>query len=153
MQNKTYLTKLLVALLALLPLTATAQETTQLAKWTFNTGYTMADNVYTPNSNDWAQVGWNGFGTLPQILPNEFTGNQTDYYVSAKGTRFWGIMDNNGDKILSLYQDMDPNNITDYTDASQHNQYFEMSSPPRATRTLMSRLLLPVVTTPPGHCS
>ncbi|MBQ7512330.1 MAG: Ig-like domain-containing protein [Prevotella sp.] len=129
MQNKTYLTKLLVALLALLPLTATAQETTQLAKWTFNTGYTMADNVYTPNSNDWAQVGWNGFGTLPKILPNEFTGNQTDYYVSAKGTRFWGIMDNNGDKILSLYQDMDPNNITDYTDASQHNQYFEMSFP------------------------
>ena len=80
---------------------------TQLAKWTFDTGYDVASNIYTPNSSDWAVVGWNGFGTLPQILPNEFSGTQSDYYVSAKGTRYWGIQDNNGDKIMSLYQDQD----------------------------------------------
>ena len=129
MQNKSFLTRLLVCLFALLPLTAVAEETTQLAKWTFDTGYTVTDNVYTPNTEDWAEIGWNGFGTLPQILPNEFTGNQSDYYVSAKGTRFWGIMTNYDAKIMSLYQDMDPNNISDYTDASQHNQYFEIGFP------------------------
>ena len=135
MQNKTYLTKLLVALLALLPLSAAA-ESTELAKWTFDTGYTVADNVYTPNTDAWAQVGWNGFGTLPRILPNAFTGTQSDYYVSAKGTRFWGIMDNNGDKIMSLYQDMNPNNITDYSDATQHNQYFEIGFPTKGYKNV-----------------
>ena len=47
MQNKTFFTRLLVALLGLLPLTAAAQNATQLAKWTFDTGYTVSNNVYT----------------------------------------------------------------------------------------------------------
>ena len=129
MQNKSILTKVLVVLFALLPLSAAA-EAVQLASWTFDTGYTVENNVYIPNNEAWQQVGWNGFGTLPKILPNACVSTTaTDYYVSAKGTRFWGIMDNNGDKIMSLYQDMDPNSITDYTDASQHNQYFEIDFP------------------------
>ena len=136
MQNKSFFTRLLVALLGLLPLTASAQNTTQLAKWTFDTGYTVTDNVYTPSTNDWAAIGWNGFGTLPCILPNEFNGNQNDYYVSAKGTRFWGIQENYDAKIMSLYQDMDPNNITDYTDASQHNQYFEIGFPTKGYKNV-----------------
>ena len=127
---------MLVALMTLLPLAVSADETVQLAKWTFDTGYTVADNVYTPNSDDWAAIGWNGFGTLPTILPNEYEGTQTDYYVSAKGTRFWGIQDNNGDRILSLYQDMDPNNISDYTDATQHNQYFEIGFPTKGYKNV-----------------
>lgn len=136
MQTKSYLTRLLVALMTLLPLAVQADETVQLAKWTFDTGYTVADNVYTPNSDDWAAIGWNGFGALPTILPNECEGTQTDYYVSAKGTRFWGIQDNNGDRILSLYQDMDPNNISDYTDATQHNQYFEIGFPTKGYKNV-----------------
>ena len=136
MQTKSYLTRLLLALMTLLPLAVSADETVQLAKWTFDTGYTVADNVYTPNSDDWAAIGWNSFGTLPTILPNECEGTQTDYYVSAKGTRFWGIQDNNGDRILSLYQDMDPNNISDYTDATQHNQYFEIGFPTKGYKNV-----------------
>ncbi len=128
--------QLLVALMALLPSVVSAEEPVQLAKWTFDTGYTVADNVYTPNSDDWAAIGWNGFGTLPTILPNEYEGTQTDYYVSAKGTRFWGIQNNNGDRILSLYQDMDPNNISDYTDATQHNQYFEIGFPTKGYKNV-----------------
>jgi hypothetical protein len=77
MQNKSFFTRLLVALLGLLPLTASAQNATQLAKWTFDTGYTVTDNVYTPSTNDWAAIGWNGFGTLPCILPNEFNPNRS----------------------------------------------------------------------------
>ena len=127
---------MLLALITLLPLAVSADETVQLAKWTFDTGYTVAENVYTPNSDDWAAIGWNGFGTLPTILPNEYEGTQTDYYVSAKGTRFWGIQDNNGDRILSLYQDMDPNNISDYTDATQHNQYFEIGFPTKGYKNV-----------------
>ena len=136
MQTKSYLTRLLVALMALLPSAVSADDAVQLAKWTFDTGYTVADNVYTPNSDDWAAIGWNGFGTLPTILPNECEGTQTDYYVSAKGTRFWGIQNNNGDRILSLYQDMDPNNISDYTDATQHNQYFEIGFPTKGYKNV-----------------
>lgn len=136
MQQKTLLMQLLVALMALLPSVVSAEEPVQLAKWTFDTGYTVEANVYTPNSDDWAAIGWNGFGTLPTILPNECEGTQTDYYVSAKGTRFWGIQNNNGDRILSLYQDMDPNNISDYTDATQHNQYFEVGFPTKGYKNV-----------------
>ncbi|MBR4269208.1 MAG: Ig-like domain-containing protein [Prevotella sp.] len=128
--------QLLVALMALLPSAVSADDAVQLAKWTFDTGYTVEANVYTPNSDDWAAIGWNGFGTLPTILPNECEGTQTDYYVSAKGTRFWGIQNNNGDRILSLYQDMDPNNISDYTDATQHNQYFEVGFPTKGYKNV-----------------
>ena len=136
MKSNSYLSRLLVALLTLLPMTAVAQEQTQLAKWTFETGYTVDDNVYTPNTDAWAAIGWNGFGTLPRILPNEFNGNQNDYYVSAKGTRFWGIQENYDAKIMSLYQDKDPNSITDYTDASQHNQYFEIGFPTKGYKNV-----------------
>ena len=115
-------------MLFLMPSSVKADPTT-LAKWTFDTGYDVAGSVYTPNTEAWAQVGWNGFGTLPQIRPNTYLGTITDYFASAKGTRFWGLMDNNGDKILSLYQDLDANSISDYTDASQHNQYIEFSFP------------------------
>ena len=133
--KKSFLTTLLFAILALLPESVSA-EATQLAKWTFDTGYDVSENVYTPNSSEWAQIGWNGFGTLPKILPNEFTGTQGDYYVSAKGTRFWGIMVNHDAKIMSLYQDQDPNNISDYTDASQHNQYFEIGFPTKGYKNI-----------------
>ena len=136
MQTKNNLLKLLVAILALLPMTAAAQDATQLAKWTFDTGYTVDGNVYTPNTDEWAQVGWNGFGTLPRILPNQFTGTQGNYYVSAKGTRFWGIMANHDAKIMSLYQDQDPNSITDYTDGSKHNQYFEIGFPTKGYKNI-----------------
>ncbi len=136
MNGNLSLKKWLVAAVALLPLTAAADEATQLAKWTFDTGYTVADNTYTPSDDAWAQVGWNGFSTQPRILPNESVGSLTDCYLSAKGTRFWGIMDNNGDKIFSLYQDMDPNSISDYTDASQHNQYIEVAFPTTGYRNV-----------------
>lgn len=136
MRQTFFRTQLLVALLALLPLWAAAQESVTLAKWTFDTGYDQADNVYTPNTSEWAKIGWNGFSTLPQILPNEFAGNQSDYYVSAKGTRFWGIQENYDAKIMSLYQDQDPNNITDYTDATQHNQYFEIGFPTKGYKNI-----------------
>ncbi len=118
----------LLALLFLMPSSVQADPTT-LARWTFDTGYDVAGSVYTPNDKAWAQVGWNGFGTLPKIRPNTYSGTITDYFASAKGTRYWGLMDNNGDKILSLYQDLDANSISDYTDASQHNQYIEFSFP------------------------
>lgn len=136
MRQKLFRTQLLVALLALLPLWATAQESVTLAKWTFDTGYTQSDNVYTPNDSEWAKIGWNGFSTLPKILPNTFEGNQSDYYVSAKGTRFWGIQENYDAKIMSLYQDMDPNNISDYADGSQHNQYFEIGFPTKGYKNI-----------------
>ena len=136
MRQTFFRTQLLVALLALLPLWATAQESVTLAKWTFDTGYTQSDNVYTPNDSEWAKIGWNGFSTLPKILPNTFEGNQSDYYVSAKGTRFWGIQENYDCKIMSLYQDMDPNNISDYTDGSQHNQYFEIGFPTKGYKNI-----------------
>ena len=133
---KTILTRWLVLLFALLPLTVAAQERTQLAKWTFDTGYTVAEGVYTPNDAAWAQVGWNQFNPLPKILPNSCVGTASDYYVSAKGTRFWGILENYDAKVLQLYQDQDPNNITDYTDASQHNQYFEVNFPTKGYKNI-----------------
>lgn len=48
------------ALLSLLLLSLTTTAQTTLASWTFDTGYDVVENVYTPNTNNWAQVGWNG---------------------------------------------------------------------------------------------
>ncbi|MBO5002208.1 MAG: hypothetical protein J6C66_05860, partial [Prevotella sp.] len=65
---------LLVMLLSMMTVKANAQST-QLASWTFDSGYDVAENVYTPNSNAWAAVGalWFKDGQ-PSFIANEAVG-------------------------------------------------------------------------------
>ena len=54
--KKNFLNGLLLMLVSLFATSAKA-ESVQIANWTFDTGYDVAENVYTPNSNAWAKVG------------------------------------------------------------------------------------------------
>ena len=50
-----------------LPLSA---DPIELAKWTFETGYDVNENVYTPNDSPWAEVGAQWFNAgAPISLP------------------------------------------------------------------------------------
>ena len=77
--------QLLVALMALLPSVVSAEEPVQLAKWTFDTGYTVEGNVYTPNSDAYAESGSKWFSAgAPVIVANESVGSATDYTIDLQ---------------------------------------------------------------------
>ena len=111
---------------------------TTLASWTFDTGYDVASNVYTPNNElapgtkdadaiwTWGQ----------QILPNTYIGTQSDYYMSGQTARYWYLKQhwynsdtNYGPYMFQIVNDTEASDISDYTDASQHTNYFEISFP------------------------
>ena len=140
---KQTLTKLLegafLALLFLVPSSVQAQTT--LASWTFDTEYDVAENVYSPNET--ALVASSSTASLDaiwtwaqRILPNTYTGTQSNYYISGKTSRYWYLKEtyynsesNYGPFVFRITNDTEANNISDYTDGSQHNNYFELSFP------------------------
>ena len=129
MQNKSILSRMLVALLALLPFTAAAQSV-QLASWTFDTGYTVAENVYTPNSDAYAESGnkWFSDGT-PVIVANTAIGTVSDYVMSGKTSRYWALCNGWNNQVFRIVNDTEANAISDLTDASQHDNYYEVRFP------------------------
>ena len=130
MQQKTLLMQLLVALMAILPLAVSADETTQLAKWTFDTGYTVADNVYTPNSEAYAESGTQWFNAgAPTIVANEAVGTASDYTLSASTSRYWSLCTGYNNQVFRIVNDTEANDIDDLTDATKHQNYYEVSFP------------------------
>ena len=130
MQNKSIISKFILALFALFPTFVLAQESTQLAKWTFDTGYTVADGVYTPNSDSWAEVKTQWFNNgQPIIVANEAVGNVADYTITGKTARYWAITTGYNNQVFRIVNDTEANAITDYTDPSQHNNYYEVRFP------------------------
>ena len=125
----------LCALFLMFSISASAQTT--LASWTFDTGYNVAENVYTPNKSDWAEVGTQWFKDgQPQILPNTFVGTQSNYYVTGKTSRYWGINEGYSNHVFRIVNDTEANSITDYTDKSQHNNYYEIQFPTTGYRNI-----------------
>ena len=121
MYNKSFFT-LIIALFALLPFTAAAQESLTLAEWDME------------NSEDIA-VTWFSQGGAPQIAPDECVGEKTDYVLTGWSEgRYWQVCSGWQNKVLRI-ENTTANEITDYTDASQHNVYYEVSSRQQATRT------------------
>lgn len=127
-------------MLFLMPSSVKADPTT-LASWTFDTEYDVAENVYTPNgaakvsseaaSKTSAIWTWN-----QQILPNTYIGTQSNYYVSGKTARYWYLIQhwynsesNYGPFVFQICNDTESNSISDYTDPTEHNNYFEISFP------------------------
>lgn len=130
MQQKNYLMQLLVALMAILPLAVSADETTQLAKWTFDTGYTVADNVYTPNSEAYAESDTQWFNAgAPTIVANEAVGTASDYTLSASTSRYWSLCTGYNNQVFRIVNDTEANDIDDLTDATKHQNYYEVSFP------------------------
>ena len=138
MQTKqSFLTSLLIMLVGLLPLTVQADDAVQLAKWTFETGYTVADGVYTPNTEDWAQVGslWFQDGQ-PKIIANEAVGNESDYVVTGKTSRYWQLCSGWNNHVFRIVNDTESNNITDVTDGSVHDNYYEVQFPTKGYKNV-----------------
>lgn len=127
---------LLVMLLSMMTVKANAQST-QLASWTFDTGYDVAENVYTPNSNAWAAVGalWFKDGQ-PSFIANEAVGTPSDYVMTAMSEgRYWQLCEGYQNKVLRI-ENADANDISDYTDASKHNVYYEIQFPTKGYKNI-----------------
>lgn len=137
---KQTITKLLggafLALLFLMPSSVKADPTT-LASWTFETGYEVTDNVYTPNTSASSDVtGWFKDGQ-PVILPNNtFVGTQADYFITGKSDRYWQFCTGNNNRVFRIVNDTEANSITDYTDAAQHDNYYEIQFPTTGYRNI-----------------
>ncbi len=133
--NKTRLSLMAIALFTLLclPFSALAQ-TVKLAEWTFETGYETVDvdgkTYYKPNTEAAADIAVTWFkDAAPYIYANEFVGEQTDYIMSAQSKdRYWQVCTGYEVKVLRI-ENTTANAITDYTDAAQHNVYYEVSFP------------------------
>lgn len=122
--------QLLVALMALLPSVVSAEEPVQLAKWTFDTGYTVEDNVYTPNSDAYAESGSKWFSAgAPVIVANESVGSATDYTISGNSSRTWALCNGWNNQVFRIVNDTEANDIDDLTDPTKHKNYYEVTFP------------------------
>ena len=115
MQNKISFTHFLVTLLALLPFTAAAQSVT-LADWNMEQSEDIA-------------VTWFAQGGAPQIAPDECIGDKANYVLTGWSEgRYWQLCSGYQNKVLRI-ENATENAITDYTDATQHNAYYEVKFP------------------------
>ncbi len=133
----------IVCLTALLSWTAaqTKADPVQLASWTFDTGYTVADNVYTPNSDEYAESGslWFNAGQ-PLIVANQAVGDAADYVITGKTSRYWSLCNGWNTQVFRIVNDTKANAITDLTDASQHNNYYEVRFPTTGYKNIVLEL-------------
>ena len=126
-KNHIFLLTLLACLTASLPVKADA---TQLAKWTFDSGYTVANNVYTPNADDWAAVSAQWFNAgQPVIVADEAIGTATDYTLSGSTSRYWQLCEGYGNKVFRIVNDTEANDIDDLSDGAKHQNYYEVAFP------------------------
>ena len=101
-------------LFALLPLTAAAQSVT-LADWNMEQSEDIA-------------VTWFAQG-VPQIAPDECVGDKANYVLTGWSEgRYWQLCTGYQNKVLRI-ENATENAITDYTNASQHNVYYEVQFP------------------------
>ena len=116
MQKKNCLTSLLVALFALLPMTAVAGERVKLAEWNLEA------------SDDIAAT-WFAQGGAPQVAPDECVGDKANYLLTGwSDGRYWQVCTGYNNKVLRI-ENNEENAITDYTDGSKHNVYYEVQFP------------------------
>lgn len=126
-KSKLQILVLLTLFLGNLPLSA---DPIELAKWTFDTGYDVNENVYTPNDSPWAEVGAQWFNAgAPTFIANESVGTLSDYTITGKTSRYWQLCSGWNNQVFRVVNDTEANNISDFTDASQHNNYYELRFP------------------------
>lgn len=132
---------LLAAVLIGLPSAIAAQDVTTLAEWTFEGGYdAVADGqttTYTPNGGAWAEVSTQWFNSnTPVIRPDSYVGTITDYALTMKSSRYWALCSGYNNHVARMVNDTEANDISDYTDASKHNNYYEFSLPTKGYKNI-----------------
>lgn len=109
-------------------------QTQELASWTFETGYetTVQDGItyYTPSDKEWSESGAVWFSDhAPHIYPNNSVTAPDGYIVTAQSEgRYWQICNGYNNHVLRI-ENTQGNSITDYTDASTHNVFYEVRFP------------------------
>jgi len=113
MKHSNIFRTLLFAAALLLPFGAMADSTT-LASWGFEN---------TEDATTWFS------SEAPSLAPDSCVGESSDYVMTALSTnRYWQLTTGWQVRVLRI-ENTDANAITDYTDASQHNVYYEVSFP------------------------
>ncbi len=126
---KKNLLKMCGVMLALLSVPDVTLAQTTLASWTFETDYDVSELTYTPNTSASSDVtGWFNAGQ-PIILPNTYTGTQSNYSLTGKSARYWQFATGYNNRVFRIENTTESNNITDYTNASQHLNYYEVTFP------------------------
>lgn len=125
---------LLMLAAGLIPLATSAQTT--LASWNFECDYDTSEDAnaktitFTPKSGtayNNSAVWFRDFA--PVILPEECVGDKSGYAMTAKSDgRYWQITAGYQVNVFRI-ENADANAITDYSDASQHNIYYEIEFP------------------------
>lgn len=126
-------TKMSLLLLCLIAAMGSKAAETTLASWAFDKAYdtTVSEGVtyYTPNSDASVDVtGW--FNSItPCFRPTTSIGNATDYALTTKSGRYFQLCTGYNNRVLRMDNSDGANNISDFTDGSQHNAYYEISFP------------------------
>ncbi|MCR4809686.1 MAG: Ig-like domain-containing protein [Prevotella sp.] len=116
-------TNFFLTLLALLGMTTVNAETVQLADWNME----QSDDI---------AVTWFAQGGAPSIAPDECIGEKADYVLTGwSENRYWQLCTGYQNKVLRI-ENTAANNITDYTDASQHNVYYEVQFPTKGYKNI-----------------
>ena len=118
------------------------KPTELIAKWTFDTGYDVSSNTYTPNAEAFSGTSQSQSktGQIPQIIANDTYANKSACIASigpdnTTGKIYWKLYDNelSGNHygtVLALWPyDGIKNTSTDFTDKSNHIVYYEFKFP------------------------
>ena len=112
-----------LGLLAMLGMTTVNAETVQLADWNME----QSDDI---------AVTWFAQGGAPSIAPDECIGEKADYVLTGWSEgRYWQLCTGYQNKVLRI-ENATANDITDYTDAVQHNVYYELQFPTKGYKNI-----------------
>lgn len=120
--------------LACLWLPVAAQNSIQLASWTFEHGYTATsiddrNMLYTPNTDAAEDVTQWFSSVTPHILPTECEGETGEFVLSASSPgRYWSFTGGYNTRIFRI-ENTESISVSDFTDPSQHQVYYEVSFP------------------------
>lgn len=121
MKRKNYYFLTLLALITgVLPMKA---DPVQLAAWSME-------------SSDDIAATWFAQGGAPAIAPEEAVGDKADYVLTAWSEgRYWQLCTGYQNKVLRI-ENSTANAITDYTDGTQHNVYYEVQFPTKGYKNI-----------------
>lgn len=116
---------------------STVGQSVQIAKWTFDTAYDVSENVYTPNGGTWSAISATWFSSAqPQIVADEAVGTASDYIMTAMSKdRYWELCVGYQTNVFRIENTV-ANDIADYTNASNHNVYYEAAFPTKGYKNI-----------------
>ncbi len=106
-----------------------------LANWDIENGYSVSNNIYTPDGSEWAEYsGWFN-QAVPVIRPDAKLGSLDSYTLTAMSDNRWQLCSGYNNHVLRFYNSA-TNAISDFTDGTQHQNYYEIQFPTKGYRDI-----------------